>query len=328
MSRTKICLVIALLCVGVGYGCGGGGVPVDELDTALVDALCKRLVRCGAVEDTNACSEALGELDTGLIELQHAVAGGTIRYDADAMEECLAAFESASCDETAKDVRLEPEACAEAIRGTIADGGVCLIDEQCTSGACEVGDCSESCCEGACVAAPPEAAIGASCATAVCVDGAFCNEADTCEALLASGATCDFDDECTYGLYCEGPAGTCADAPNRGEPCPDGVCADLGTFCDASETCVGLAKRGEACGQLSRCALPNVCSPESATCVSPPAVGQPCTATCASGAYCDFAADVCAAEKADGQPCLGNRECSSGFCDELTETCGAPQVCL
>lgn len=326
MSPAGMRLVAVMICAA---GCGGG-VAIEDFDDALADAFCDRFLRCGGIESRDLCRELLDTSGAELVELQHAVADGSVLYDEEAMEECLDAAALQSCDKTAEDARVQPPACRDAIRGTVADGGACAIGEQCVSGSCDNPSCGMACCVGTCEPTVSEVAIGGACGTntTVCVEGAFCNTSLICQALLAANEPCIIDEQCGYGLYCSGTTDTCTDAPNRGDACPDDECADLGTFCDADGTCAALPRRGEACEPFGGCVVPNLCNPDTLTCEPPPGVGQPCDFVCAVGAYCDEVSGSCIAEKANGQPCETGGECASGLCDEVTALCGDAPVCI
>ena len=316
-------------------GCGEDSVSLNDLANAYEDAYCSRLVRCGRYVDAASCKEAL-QLSTA--EILASVNAGRTAYDGDKAAACLDALRGASCDVTDADNRADVPACEEIFRGTVADGGVCFDDDECLSDSCSIPDCGMACCAGVCdptVAITPPAAIGQSCLQVNCVDGAFCDDADICIALLPVGSQCDGGGQCTYGLYCS-ESGTCADAPGRGQPCPDGECSDIGDRCDtaiAVPTCVALAKRGEACppgsAGLFACQSPLRCSETAMICEAPPAVGAACTFFCAAGAFCNDA-DVCEAIKADGQPCTSSNECGNdSFCDLdlTTPVCVGETVC-
>lgn len=63
-----------------------------------------------------------------------------------------------------------------------------------------------------------------------------------------------------------------------------------------------------------------------------PTAGQPCDETCADGLYCAFDAsagmDICHATQENGTQCNLDRECTSDYCDEATDTCAtAPPTC-
>jgi hypothetical protein len=189
-----------------------------------------------------------------------------------------------------------------------------------------------ACCAGVCDPTLAEVAIGGTCngTTGPCVTGSFCDAASTtCTALRAAGGACTSSTQCAYGLYCP-EAGTCTDAPNRGDACPDQYCADIGDRCSAmTTTCVALGKTGDACAMgfagLFDCQAPLTCNPTTFQCGPAPTAGQACVFICATGNFCN-ANDVCEAEKANGVACQGDGECTSQFCD-ATNVCAAEPVC-
>jgi hypothetical protein len=316
------------------YGCGGGGgggsIPIEELGNELQEAFCSRIVRCGLVDDVASCSELIDFNDE---EIQAGVAAGTIDYDGELARDCLDAFAAASCDGSSESARVEPPSCREAIRGTVADGGACENSNECASGDCMLTSCQMACCPGTCATTVEDAAIGASCAAGPCVEGAFCDATQICRALINADQACNNSGECNYGLYCEqttGP-GVCRDAPNRGDSCPVGDCADLGDRCDmGTMTCVALSAAGGPCMDFFSCQAQLVCASTTNTCAEPPSVGQACPDfVCAANGWCDSTNMMCAADKADGMPCTGNGECASDFCNDsaTTPVCAAEPIC-
>jgi hypothetical protein len=316
--------------VALAAACGGGGVKIDDLDDELIDALCERQVRCGAYASVEACRAAA---NASIEQIKRAIEAGRVDYDEGKAGDCIEALGDASCDVTSESSRDEPDACREAIRGTVADGGECYSDQDCISTDCTIpATCTMACCAGTCGMTRAEVAIGGSCSgtTGPCAEGSFCDSASTtCTALRAAGGACTANAQCGYGLYCS-EAGTCADGPNRGNACPDGYCADIGDRCDAtSMTCVPLGRSGDACSEgfagLFDCQQPLTCDQTTLQCGNPPVAGQPCVFFCATGNFCN-ANDVCEATKTNGQACAGDDECQSQYCNEM-DVCGEELVC-
>ena len=301
--------------------CGGSdSIALGDLGDEVVRAQCARTVRCGAYVSMDECL-ASGRVNLDLIA--HAVDAGRVAYDGEAARACLDALEGASCDTTTEGARVEPAACAQALAGTVADGGTCFDDLECISDSCDVPDCGMACCQGTCDPTVAEAALGQSCANARCADDAFCNPQRVCAALLAAGTPCDGDDECAYGLACSGEV--CVPAANRGEACADGDCHDLGDFCDG-QSCVARRGVGGSCRMgfagVFDCQLPLVCNQQSFTCEEPPTAGQACDFFCAGGLFCNDQ-NVCEAPRADGAACTSDFDCASLYCDET----GAAGMC-
>ncbi len=157
-----------------------------------------------------------------------------------------------------------------------------------------------------------------------------------------AGEPCQVDpdvsgDECEKDLVCENEV--CAvrvEAPELGETCmPNGeVCAG-GAACldldgDGASICEALPKAGETClGMLDLCDAYLTCDQTDKTCVSLPAVGQPCgpqgVIRCAEGAVCG-AGDMCEAAPGAGEPCT--YFCEEGLiCQENVCAVAQPLVC-
>jgi hypothetical protein len=157
---------------------------------------------------------------------------------------------------------------------------------------------------------------------------------DACSTLEES-----FFDDCDQGLICV--EGTCVDpceTADEGEPCLGVSCGD-GLVCrtsfdpdteEVSSECVPAARLGESCMELS-CEDELECDGETFECVAPPAEGEPCEWVCAGDNWCDTSSPdgegVCRAPQPDGTACIADDECSSGECDDESETC-APQIPL
>jgi hypothetical protein len=188
-----------------------------------------------------------------------------------------------------------PLACDEV--GDICTG--CLVDAECDDGLFCTG--TETCVANSCVAGtPPTVDDGVACTDdscdevndvvvnapndANCDDGAFCNGAETCDALLGCQAgtppTVDDGVACTDDS-CDELNDVVVNLPN------DGNCSD-GAFCTGTETCDAL---------LGCQAGTDPCSPLA----------------------CDEGADVCTgctvdAECNDGQFCTGTETCVANIC--------------
>jgi hypothetical protein len=328
MKLHSLCALGALV-FSVAAGCGGGGVSIDDLGPTLVDALCQRQVRCGVYATVEACK---ADVRIQIEEIQASVEAGRTKYDEGKAEDCIDGLGSASCDASSEDSRETPQACDDTFQGTVADGGACFNDEECLSEECDIPDCGMACCTGACAPTVAEVAVGGACGstTGPCARGSFCDGTTmVCTALLGAGGACTGNSQCGYGMYCA-EVGGCTDAPNHGEACPDGLCAEIGDRCDpTSMNCVSLSKRGEPCqtgfAGLFDCQQPLTCNQTTLVCEDPPTAGQACLFFCAAGNFCNDS-DVCEATKANGAACLSDSECQSSFCD-ANDTCAVEPVC-
>jgi hypothetical protein len=110
---------------------------------------------------------------------------------------------------------------------------------------------------------------------------------------------------------------SCTDFDMTRSPSTPGGCA---TFLKP------LVAIGGACSQTYEC-INGYCkgavtmpTPMDGTCTALPAMGQPCTALCATGLYCDQSTGSCQMLKADGTTCTVGIECRSGACP--TGQCG------
>ncbi len=332
MKRILIGVVIA----ACGGGSGGGPIPIDELPQQVIDALCGFEVRCGAVSSEAICiAEFEQELNTA--DVVAGVHDGKITYDANLARQCLDAYNTMSCDATAQSVRVQPQACKDAVKGTVADGGMCEADQVCISELCNAPSCQAACCPGTCDPTPPlPAAIGQSCAGTTCVDGAFCNNS-TCAALLAAGASCQSDSQCAYGTMCAGATSpVCAAPPKLGDPCANDSgstmarCSDVGQFCDATNHCVAKLDTGATCDptMFGWCKGDLQCDAATMKCDALPAISATCTGSCAPGAFCDLGTTgTCKALEANDTACTSSQECMSNNCDSTSQKCADRPVC-
>ena len=302
----------ALLLLVAIPACSDSGIALSDLPAAATDAFCTYAARCGEMPDVASCKAAAG---TDMGQRLADVTAGRIKYDGKAAAACLDAMRSASCSASDPFSQDEPQACKDALKGTVADSGLCYSGSECASGnGCSGGGCSggSACCPGKCNPSPSSGAaiaIGGDCSGlgAVCVSGAFCSYGLTeiCTAKAAAGQSCDTSYagiSCVDGAYCvaNGPnTGICGKLPADGQACyPTG--------------------NGDACDSML-----DYCDSTSLKCVPKIAVGGDCStgATCVGYATCDAtghcvsrprACESC--DDANGLHCLGSLECNSGTC--------------
>jgi hypothetical protein len=298
-----------LLLVAIPACDSDNSISLSDLPAATVDALCTYSARCGQMPDVASCKAAAG---TDMGQLSADVQAGKIKYDGKAAAACLDAMRSASCNHSDPFNEGEPQACKDALKGTVADNGVCYSGSECVSGSCGGGVCSGSgCCQGTCnpsagsaAAIPIAGACGGS--GAVCVAGAFCNDS-TCQAKAAVGQSCATsfpEGSCVTGAYCVAngsDTGTCGKLPAEGQSCyPAGVsylsaCDSMLDCCDSvSLKCVPKIAVGGDCSGGASCVGYAACD----------ATGR-CVAKARAGESCD---DV------NGPQCLGSLFCESGKC--------------
>ena len=304
-------------------GCGGG-ITAQAFGTDLRDAQCDLRVRCGILTSTADCNGFLPiASDTVLLA---EIDGGKVNYDSDKAEQCIDAIKNASCDGTTKEARETPSACLDFVSGTGATGATCFTNEECQSAACAMPSCTDACCAGKCSAAEAPGKAGAPCATRACGAGLTCDNTKKCVALFTAGAPCTFSTDCDYGLGCLGDPGICGTMPHLGEACPDGQCAELGSYCNNNKICAPLGLRGDACATSKECSRYSTCDPQSLTCAALPITGQTCAGLCSDGSYCNTATLQCTALLADGGACAVDSACKSGDCDAAM-VCAEVPVC-
>jgi len=219
------CLGIAVLLVGCGGGSSSGPIPIDNLGTELAQASCSQMFACctsaeimqqfmnitydGQPITTEAqCEGFAGGLFAGLItpEYKASIAAGRIKYDGQAARDCLDAFVNLGCSAYAQLSGAESVACDKPfVTPEVGDGGACSQSYECTSDYCEG---ARSGTDGTC---KPKPTAGETC-SGTCAQGLYC--AGTCQPLLANGAACTGDSQCTSNH------------------CGSGVCADRAPVCD------------------------------------------------------------------------------------------------
>lgn len=297
---------IAISCLLVAVAACGSSDPIDvdgweELHRR---AYCERRVRCGAALDVDSCMEASPPFHAG--QDAAGVHAGRMRFDADAAAACLAEYERGACDAEIQ--------CLGVFTGLVADGGTCY-GRDCATGYCDAFGV-DTCMAGTCQALAP---LGASCAGAVCVAGAWCDFNDLCVPPSSLGGGCDVFsfNSCAAGLLCDPSTLQCVRPAAHGAPCTVGTCHTLGDQC-IDGTCQATPGLGGACGAEVQCQDPLVCA--GGVCVAPAPIGASCTVAafnCEPGSFCSDAS-VCEAWRADGMPCGSYLECDSGYCDQST----------
>ncbi|HEY5922107.1 MAG TPA: hypothetical protein VIV11_10575, partial [Kofleriaceae bacterium] len=144
----RLALVIAVLAACGDDDSGGGSIPIEDLDGALMNAFCNLYVACGLIDDTATCRSLDIDLATDPNVIA-AVQAGKVIYHGDNARACLATLAGTSCDRNALD-RGDPEACDLMFEGTVAANGQCALDEECLSQQCDVLSCPDACCQGTC----------------------------------------------------------------------------------------------------------------------------------------------------------------------------------
>ncbi|MFO0729001.1 MAG: hypothetical protein U1E65_34800 [Myxococcota bacterium] len=185
--------------------------------------------------------------------------------------------------------------------------------------ACAVG---LECLDGHCAAHP-------SCTDGICGRDAQCGGARACHVRTGT-ASCDHDQDCAIGRYCEDTSHQCTLLPGQEESCARGTLCASGLACGLeSGNCGPIPGLGQPCGlgELG----PFVCAAGfgclEGLCAALPGDGMACTTDnhCAPGFACDFTAagSFCVAPKVEGGVCQADLVCADGFHCGREGTCTA-----
>ncbi|HEY1549713.1 MAG TPA: Dickkopf N-terminal cysteine-rich domain-containing protein [Kofleriaceae bacterium] len=311
--------------------CSGGGdgsaISYPDFEMKMAAEYCSYSVRCGIFPDTSTCLAVSGAIVR--TDIEDAIAGGRIVFDANNALACLTAYANQSCDMTI--ARSGPIECGELFDGAVAANGSCALDDECISNSCTVPSCGGGCCQGTCVGdiAPSPLPTGAACGyDAQCVTGDFCDlPSGTCQPFVAVGSACNYLFACTPGNGCVNQV--CKTLPRTGEPCPEGACTNVGDTCGSTGVCVPFGQPGDSCASSS-CAPYFTCDVQTLTCTTGPTLGQPCSQSCfGTGLYCtdEIGAEmpVCAQLGSGGASCGFDAECLDYDC--ATGSCATPTTC-
>lgn len=361
ISASYVVLVVAGGCGDSHDGGGGEDVPVEDLPRAWAETFCSAVTECVGptlAELFLGASDCVttfeyGFEDGAMADLQSAIDSGRVSYDSSKVGDCLAEIEASGC--AALDNPM-PDACNEALEGTVEDGGDCSLDFECMGRS--FCDRAPGTCPGEC--SPPRAAGGDCTDNAHCEAGLVCsNETSRCVAPAGVGEPCEQGEpQCESGLLCIGAdddAGTPGSCRTRGEVfvAAEGETCDLegGTWCQEGLSCViteaSLAgvtlecqaevAAGASCfvGLPDQCPSDQYCAghnlmlgmPEG-TCEPLPGSGDPCAevflgARCAADHVC--VSDVCRPVQRNGESCMDDSQCYSGNCDG--GACTKPLTC-
>jgi len=341
LSATFFASLLLAACGGSSEPTGSGSLTIEELPDALGQALCQAEQSCNpfyySVAFTNTDCKALLSRrleEASLTQVQAAIAAQTVHYDGALAQQCVSAVSSGSC--SVLDNHL-PEVCRQALTGTVAIGGACDIDSECSgSSRCEIDGSS---CPGTCA---PLASAGVACGKdSDCAVGLICSTATkhcTTPAALGEGCLGGSAAQCAAGLLCLGNddaqmrTGTCTTAEatlvkHEGESC------DLqhGPWCVSGSSCVVESIKLKDQTLVSSCHALAAAGAECGLGVPP---------QCPSGQYCPLAlTDLisghltanCSPLPAEGEPCgpaLGFSRCAGNLvCDTsrpLAPVCVSP----
>lgn len=354
--------LIALLgSAAVIVGCNGGGsVPLSELGARTAETYCGLLDQCygpdllEAFTGGNCVATFQRTFDEQTLpQFEQAIAEGTLRYDGARAAGCLDQLEAAGCGFID---RPELSECEAALEGTIALGGACSINEECTGTAfCAM----DTMCPGTCQA---RVAPGTACEDdGACGSGLRCFDG-TCRSPALADAPCGggTNPDCAGGLICRGEmeappggtgtSGTCVSPasimtaplgeacnPSEGPFCQSGLsCALTGVTGGTTPNfvCVAASTSGGTCNVSfpDMCPAGQICDAMpfveggsfDGTCQPLPTDGEACVQSrCAAGHRCDGA--TCQAIGSVGAACESGADCYSASCD--AGVCALAELC-
>ncbi|HVU04463.1 MAG TPA: Dickkopf N-terminal cysteine-rich domain-containing protein [Polyangiaceae bacterium] len=316
--------LIVAACGGNDSSSSPGGVALADLPDQLAGALCDAVDPCfgpllaSFLKGKDCKTSQIESLQQGEFSLlQTAIDDGRVKYDGTRVAACLSAVKAAACDVIS--TRLS-DLCPGVITGTVATGGDCTMNAECTP-------------------------------------GDFCDESSTCPgkcaALLGEGSACTDDDECKSGMVCPDSTKVCTNAGKKDDACegPDhaGACGG-GLICaGASDTKAGqcetitsafAAEDGAPCDPTASvlCAEGLVCaalSVDQAGAITwkceKAATGSDCHVafpeSCPEGQYCKLTPNTldgkCTALPGDGDACAAHAET-----DKTKDLCSNTTTCV
>jgi len=329
-------------------GCGGGSsATIGDLYDSIADAFCQWEGRCGLTgksEVPRCTAEARAYFHKYFIDdpnstLNEALAAGRIKYDANAGANCLAFYQTLTCNYV---YNAALAACQDLFRGQVPNGGMCKNSIECSDGTCTgLTGCANNTCT-------TFLAQGATCDSG---QGSCNPRTDFCETMAkvctargALGATCSQSSDCQSPYSCL--TGKCGGPGNLGDPCNFTSGCGPGLYCDIGATIPtckmqigsgGVCPAGRTCQDGLQCVVPKGMT--MGTCGPLTDVGTACDSS-APGGYCPTDAPCSAmtmkcepVPSLEGTDCIMDPTCvpKGGFvlfrtplyCDAATKKCTA-----
>jgi len=302
---------IALISVlGLLAACGGDdaitvNATQDNFCDQIAQVACHNMYQCcteGEIESRLNVSEPRTELqcradfslrcDRSAADLKDSLAAGRVTFDATKLDACLNSIVAPTdvCSDVVMELPWKTACKDSAWVGTVATGGACLFDFDCTG-------------------APDS----------------FCGPNQKCQMKPTAGFPCGTG--CASAYYC-GTNNTCAPRLAEGAPCTGTTQCAKDLYCDTTQTmpvCAGRKGAGEACtsnlGCVSNECIPGTCMGTSQQCYT----DTQCNSRCANnGAFCTTAYN-CGA----GNCSISGISCSSDLtCGSTGGSCVFPIQCL
>lgn len=277
LNRFASVLGSGALLTGVLVACSGdtesASVSPETACNDVATAFCEKIESCASLLSKVAYADKATCIARSKINCVSSFAAPGTSATPTRAAQCARDAKTASCDDLLG--RTPPETC-RTLSGSLDDGTACGHDAQCKNKFCRLAE-------------------GTSCGA--------------CSGLGAAGARCESNDECDYGLSCEG------------------------------KKCAARGKAGSGCSATAPCLATLTCV--GGVCATPLAAGAACTfkpnqnpCDQINGFYCHPKTNVCTAfgtATAGGQcevsidqvvVCTAGSECSRG--DQQKGTCVAP----
>lgn len=131
---------------GEGSGGGGGGVTATQFLAQMNEQFCTQAFMCQATFPTDegvAFADAFGASVTECVsfgeeydmpaQVEAAITAGKIQFNSSDAAACLAGITFPACTSFWTDDASYPAACDTALVGTVADGGACTVDYECSN---------------------------------------------------------------------------------------------------------------------------------------------------------------------------------------------------
>ena len=209
--RRGLANVVVVSAVALTLGCGGSGgssIPIDQWGNERAAVFCHKMFTCcdasermstdaAAVDEATCRSNMSASPDIAL--LQSEVASGRVVFHGDRARSCLDTVAALSCQEWGADFLLiRFPVCPTIFEGTVATGGACASDAECSGGHCGSSTGGRVC------TAPAQ--LGESCDFAKCGPGLACRTDESvaprmCGQPLPDGTPCFESQDCISG-YC------------------------------------------------------------------------------------------------------------------------------
>lgn len=283
----------------------------------LATAHCNRrqdcALRLGRTQELAACLQAKRTACKGALE---AAPGRSFAdFDASAAEACVEATKTAECEALVDRVPLMPS-CRSHFAAASAVGGPCIGDVDCIDGWCFQRDDGCGRCQGYRQSGETCGGADESCGTERACVRAHDNSMN-CRPRRPEGHSCQWDDECSAGLFCHPTNVVCERQREPGDVCHNDPDVD---DCRYDAVCIsGICIAGveldldDLCDEPDRlCPVGTFCSN---TCLAVKATGDRCVeleddACGAAGACVD---GFCRHRGSVGGPCQNGRDCRGGL---------------